>query len=107
MAVRANATLQVLAHEMGHSTGLSDMYKYDAGSGLVSEDKLGTQNWSGGEGTGYFAPDLLYRTLTFRVLMDRYSNTDIPLDMLTGVVETNRLPISVGLNQMSTRQPLH
>jgi hypothetical protein len=39
--------------------------------------------------------------------MDRYRNTDIPLDGLTGVVGTNRLMISVGLNQMVTREPVH
>ena len=107
MAVKAEATLETLAHEIGHATGLSDMYKYDPGDGLVSEDKTRMLNWSGGTGTGHHAPNLMYRDLSYRVLMDRYRNTDIPLDGLTGVVGTNRLMISVGLNQMVTREPVH
>jgi len=109
MAVSANALLSTLSHETGHACGLSDLYLYDPGDGLVSEDKTYQLNWSGGEGTGYYAPDLLYRNLTHRVIMDSgvESRADIPLDFLTGVIGTNRVEISVGLNQMGLREPLH
>jgi hypothetical protein len=104
MAVKAEAALETLAHEIGHVAGLSDMYEYDAGDGPVSEDKTRSDNWSGGAGTGYHAPSLAYRGLTYRVIMSapqsNISRLDIPVDCLTGVIGTSRVPVSVGLKQM-------
>jgi hypothetical protein len=108
MAVASDARQSTPGHETGHACDLTDLYLYDSGDGLVSEDKTGAPNWSGGTGTGYHAPDLLYRDLSYRALMHRYGNTEIPLDSLSGVISTNRVQISVGLNQMiPTRQPEH
>jgi hypothetical protein len=111
LAVKADATLQTLAHEIGHSTGLFDMYEYDPGDGLVSEDKTNPQNWSGGTNTGYHTPSLIYRDLTYRVLMSAPQETtargDIPLYYLTGLLNTNRIQVSVGLNQMYLNELQH
>jgi hypothetical protein len=91
--------------------GLSDMYKYDAGDGLVSEEKAYPLNWSGGNGTGYYSPTLAYRDLTYRVIMSApqpsVSRADIPLYYLSGMHESIRVPISVGLPTMGTREPAH
>ena len=107
MAVGAIVPLTTLAHELGHGCGLVDMYKFDSGDGLVSEEKTGPPNWSGGSRTGYHAPGLAYRTLSYRSLMHQYNSTEIPLDALTVMLGTNREPISVGIDQMATREPLH
>lgn len=107
MAVAAGVQQSTLGHEIGHACGLSDLYDYDPGDGLVSEVKTYPLNWSGGDGTGYYAPDLLYRDLSYRALMHRYGNTDIPLDYLSALDGTNRIPISGGLNQIVTREPVH
>lgn len=111
LAVKADATLQTLAHEIGHATGLFDMYDYDAGEGLVSEDKTLSLNWSGGMDTGHHSPSLAYRDLTYRVIMsspnETISRADIPLYYLTGVLNTNRIPVNVGLNQMNLDELRH
>jgi hypothetical protein len=107
MAVEAGASLQTLVHEIGHAFGLSDMYKYDAGDGLVSLEKTYPLNWSGGNGTGYYSPTLTYRDLTYRVIMHNHNQTDIPLYYLSGMCESIRVQISVGLPTMATREPLH
>jgi len=107
MAVRADADLPVLSHEIGHACGLSNMYEYDAGEGLVSEEKTYPLNWSGGEKTGYYAQTLAYRELTYRVIMHNHNQTDIPLYYLSGMYESLRVPISVGLQSNMNRQPAH
>jgi hypothetical protein len=107
MAVRADASLRTFAHEVGHACGLPDLYSYGVVAGLVSEDKVRPLNWSGGEGTGYYPPGLLYRDVMFRTLMHNHDGTDIPLDYLSGMDGAFQIPVSVGLNQMSTREPQH
>ena len=112
MAVRANAKLNTLAHEIGHACGLEDLYiAYYPCGGLVSEDKVTPLNWSGGEGTGYYAPTLTYSDLTYRAIMNAPYATipraDLPLDRLTVVIGSERIALSVGLSQMSTRDPRH
>jgi len=107
MAVKADAPLRTLAHELGHACGLPDLYTYGAVAGLVSEDKVSPLNWSGGEGTGYYQPGLLYRDVMYRSLMHNHDGTDIPLDYLTGMDRGNPVTVSAGLNQMSTREPRH
>ncbi|MGI6496726.1 MAG: hypothetical protein ACOX5G_11720 [Kiritimatiellia bacterium] len=111
MAVSADVPLTTLAHELGHACGLVDLYEFPPGDGLVSEDKVMPLNWSGGEGTGYHSPTLTYRDLTYRAIMNAphasIPRADLPLDVLSVMGGTNRLPISVGLNQMSTREPEH
>jgi hypothetical protein len=111
MAVRGDAPLTTFAHELGHAFGLRDLYDYDGGDGPVSEEKVGSLNWSGGSGTGYHSPSLAYRDLAYRCIMERVrpsaSRADIPLDCLTGMFGGVRIPVSVGLEQMTTRQPEH
>ncbi|MDD2600990.1 MAG: hypothetical protein PHO37_17495, partial [Kiritimatiellae bacterium] len=96
-----------LAHEIGHACGLSDMYLYDAGDGLLSEEKTYPLNWSGGNGTGYYSPTLSYRDLTHRIIMHNHDQTDIPLYYLSGMCASIRVQISVGLPTMGTREPAH
>lgn len=107
LAVATSAPLQTLAHEIGHACGLSDMYKCDAGDGLISEEKTLPLNWSGGNGTGYYSPTLSYRDLTHRVIMHNHDQTDIPLYYLSGMCESIRVQINVGLPTMGTREPAH
>ena len=111
MAVSADAPLMTFAHELGHAFGLRDLYDYDGGDGLVSEGKVRPLNWSGGEGTGYYSPTLAYRDLAYRCIMEKTrpsaTRGDIPLDSLTGMSGSIRIPVSVGLEQMTTRQPEH
>lgn len=107
MAVRGDAPLRTLAHELGHACGLPDLYTYGVVAGLVSEDKLRPLNWSGGEGTGYYPSGLLYQDVMFRSLMHNRGGTEIPLDCLTGLDGGSPLSISVGLNQMGEREPQH
>jgi hypothetical protein len=107
MAVKADAPLRTFAHESGHACGLPDLYTYGVVTGLVSEDKVKPLNWSGGDGTGYYPPGLLYRDVMFRSLMHNHDGTDIPLDYLTGIDGGIPVSVSAGLNQMTTRQPEH
>ena len=114
MAVRANAKLNTLAHEIGHACGLEDLYiAYYPCGGLVSEDKVTPLNWSGGEGTGYYSPTRSYCDLTYRCLMDAArpatTRADIPLDGIMMMQKSGGgpFPISVGLCQMGNRQPEH
>ena len=111
MAVSASAPPTTFAHELGHACGLGDLYDFSPGDGLVSEDKVQPLNWSGGEGTGYYAPALTYSDLTYRAIMNAPYATipraDLPLDRLTWRIGSYRIAISVGLSQMTTRDPRH
>ncbi len=111
MAVRANAKLYVLAHEIGHACGLRDIIDSPVGI-AVSEALSGASNWSGGEGTGYHDPALKHDALVRRLLMHHVAGlqkVDIPRAGVTG--RTHGLTIdsfiSVGLANMSTREPRH
>lgn len=109
MAVRTGVQGYVLAHELGHACGLRDLYGHGAISGLVTEEKVGTRNWSGGEGTGYYFP-VLYSEVMSRALMHNQGNPTIPLDLLRAIIKYSggmQGGVSVGLNQMSTRDPRH
>ncbi len=65
-------------------------------------------NWCGGVEPGMLA--LIDDPQRFLALVNYFCQdlrADIPLDYLTVMSGTNRIPISVGLNQMSTRAPTH
>ena len=68
MAVRGDANLNTLAHEIGHACGLGDIVDSPAGT-AVSEALSGALNWSGGEGAGYYDPTLMHDALVRRLLM--------------------------------------
>ncbi len=67
MAVRTNAKLNVLAHEIGHACGLRDIIDSPVGV-AVSEALSGSLNWSGGGGTGYHDSALKHDALARRLL---------------------------------------
>lgn len=111
MAVAADAHINTLAHEIGHACNLRDIMDRPVGV-AVSESLSGVQNWSGGEGAGYHEPDLIHAELVRRLLMFYMGNpqkTDIPLEAVTGRVPGASSDgfISVGLNDMRSREPRH
>ena len=113
LAVRANAPLSTLAHEIGHACNLEDIYLQDWDY-LVSEGRADARNWSGGDGTGYYPPALMHSDLIQRLLMYGINNPgaiDIPLaDLASPVVWDSTIqeyrPIRTGLPQMN-RNPRH
>ena len=108
--LRGNAPAAVLAHEIGHACGLKDLYKQGEIEGYVSELKIGTRNWSGGEGTGFYPPTLLYSQVMYKAVMHNHFNCVIPLGFLRAIIKDSggmQGAVSVGLDQMSTREPMH
>jgi len=104
LAVTAGAPTYVLAHEIGHACGLTDIWEGTLGNTLISEELVGWQNWSGGTGTGYYPQDLKHADLLKRLLMYRYTGdnrVDIPLGGVKGYDPDSQSPlpllISVGL----------
>ena len=82
IAIAAHAPLITLIHEILHACGLPDIFITGLDNTLVSEDFVGSQNWSGGTGTGYYPSDLMHSTLITRLLMYGYQKSgdaDIPL----------------------------
>jgi len=112
IAIAENAKPNTLAHEIGHACGLDDIFLDDVGYELVSEALLGSANWSGGTGTGYYPSGLLHRNLIQRLLMYGYQDgteADIPLADLNEprmTIGTARYRIPVGLEIMN-RTPWH
>ncbi|NLG01283.1 MAG: hypothetical protein GX565_14185, partial [Lentisphaerae bacterium] len=112
MAIRQGETGGVLAHELGHACGLNHV-NYTLG-GLVSQELLLEMNWSGGDGTGHYPPDLEHQNLVRRILMYPYkvnSAQDIPLGSVKGSVNVGGTvivsPMSCGFTDMVTREPIH
>jgi hypothetical protein len=112
LAVAAHATLQVLAHEIGHACGLRDIPLDRLGNTLISEHLGGEKNWSGGTGTGYYFSGLKHADLIKRLLMFELANgiqADIPLGDVWAypALQAQGLsPLSVGVNSMN-RNPRH
>jgi len=109
------ASTRTLAHEIGHACGLKDIYDQCIANGvLVSEERVGSRNWSGGTGTGYYPPTLEHYKLLSRLLM--YARGDeAPIDIPLGNAMGNdrnkgvTAPLevrNVGLDGMSTRTPV-
>ena len=69
IALSAAVSSHVLAHEIGHACGWEDIIDDAQGDALVSLDLLGWDNWSNGDGTGYYPPDLRHNDLIPRLLM--------------------------------------
>ncbi|MCL2104670.1 MAG: hypothetical protein FWH21_06420, partial [Kiritimatiellaeota bacterium] len=113
LAVRADAPLSTLGHEIGHACKLKDIKGNRLGNIVVSKDLVGEQNWSGGMGTGYYPSDLKHADLVKRLLMCQGSESrgDIPLGYVWAYPDDlsvqNPIPIAVGVNSMITRNPFH
>jgi len=110
LMVSSEAFLNTLAHEIGHSCGLMHVDTTGYGDGLVAEDLVESPNWSGGSGTGYYEPTLKYRDLTPRIIMSTSggeSRAEIPLYGVQGMYQGALYLMSVGLEQMTTREPEH
>jgi hypothetical protein len=112
MAVRGDANLNTLAHEIGHACGLGDIVDSPAGT-AVSEALSGALNWSGGEGAGYYDPTLMHDALVRRLLMFYTANpqkADISRADVKGRVPDPYVPyeifIRTGLLNMN-RNPRH
>ncbi|NLL82662.1 MAG: hypothetical protein GX230_00270, partial [Lentisphaerae bacterium] len=111
LAVGANANINTLAHEIGHACGLLDI-RYAHDGDAVSEDLSGMSNWSGGGGTGYHPPCLKHDELVRRLVMF-YIGDEQKADIAVGCVKgtdpalPDSYPTYVGLDDMSTRAPLH
>ena len=110
------AKVSTLAHEIAHACGLEDIMDIYLGSTLVNEWLVGWNNWSGGDGTGYYPRDLKHLDLINRVLMSGSNDRgDIPLGSIRGWSlwdnpgpgQSQNPPIKkVGLNSMN-RNPQH
>ena len=118
LAIATGAPTHILAHEIGHACGLEDIRDDKLGNVLVSEEWLGSSNWSGGTGTGYYPPDLKHVDLIRRLLMyyqEGYKGYDISLGHVRAYAQgaLNPSPIATGLTGLSldfilmNRNPLH
>jgi hypothetical protein len=114
LAVKAGAPVSTLGHEIGHACGLDDILKDRLGNTLVSEQLVGPDNWSGGNGTGYYPSGLKHADLVQRLLMYQYGSADkadIPLGNVWAYGDDLGVqhPIirAVGVNSMYTRNPRH
>ena len=120
IALAAHGPAIKLFHEILHTCGLWDIYLDDVDGRLVSEALVGSVNWSGGTGTGYYPPDLAHSNLVKRLMMYGYKNddemeADVPLEDLewplttvvlpNGKVSTTKTPVS--RNSMLFRNPEH
>gem|GEM_PF-1863558 len=118
MAVEAGAKKFVLAHEIGHACGLSDIAELFLGYGRITQESAGWLNWGGGGGgTGYYPRALTHRAFVRRLLMYYSIDRDdaavaIPLgDIMGNTVNFNGPEnelgsIRVGLDAMD-RNPRH
>ena len=90
IAVVANAPPHALIHEILHACGMEDISNVggkELNGQLVKEGWVGSANWSGGTGTGYYPSDLLHTELIKRLLMFGYdigTQVDIPLGPVSG-----------------------
>ena len=86
--------------------------KNKLGNTLVSKKWVGEDNWSGGNGTGYYPSGLKHADLIKRLLMFESANgiqADIPLGDVCAYPDTNAQgfsPLSVGVDSMK-RNPSH
>jgi hypothetical protein len=113
IAVRKDAPLMAFAHEVGHACSLFDIPIENLEEFSTSQEKAGSLNWSGGDGTGYYYPSLSHRNFVRRLLMygkDFDASIDIPLGyVISKTTEEPYLetPFSVGLRETMNRNPEH
>lgn len=101
IAIRSDAKLNVLSHEIGHACLLHDLDR-TASSELISEELLGCTNWSGGMGVGYYRSNYKYDDLLSCMLMYEYTlgiNTDIPFYSLKNYFE------NIGFTEVQSSLP--
>ena len=112
IAVSAEGSLNVMAHEIGHACGLSDIY-YDYGGLYISPTNLvrsswAIQDWNNGPSPLYYQSNTPQSWLISKLLMygiDTASGTiDIPLGNIYGITRQanttnfNISQVKVGLN---------
>ena len=119
IALAAHGPAIKLFHEILHTCGLWDIYLDGVDGRLVSEALVGSVNWSGGTGTGYYPPDLAHSNLIKRLMMYGYkrddeAEADVPLvDLewpLTPVIVDDKViwtNVRVGRMSMWFRNPEH
>jgi hypothetical protein len=118
VVIASNAPPVALIHEILHACNLQDIYLTGVDGRLVSEALLGSANWSGGTGTGYYPPGMTHSNLIKRLMMYGHqggNEADVPLaDLewpLTPIVfsdgSVSWIKIRVGRNSMDTRTPRH
>lgn len=105
IAIAENASANTMAHEIGHTCGLKDIY-YDQGGVYISQTNLAMsswapQDWNNGPGNMYYQPDTPQNWLISKMLMygvDTASGTvDIPLGSIYGVYKTSTTNYAKGL----------
>ncbi|MBQ9430652.1 MAG: hypothetical protein IJU44_03785 [Kiritimatiellae bacterium] len=112
--ITARDLTQVLAHEIGHSCGLNDIYIGTSVEMLKrpTPATIQNENWTGGFSRGYLPEDLCHHSVVMRLLMHGIhigNHCDIPVIGLKGAESyTSGLfgLISVGLDSMN-RNPHH
>jgi len=118
IALAANAPPIALFHEILHACGLHDIFIDGLDGRLVNAADIGSFNWSGGSGTGYYPSDLTITNLIKTLMMYGYQGgavADIPLTDLnwpfTWGVDYQGNPqkdtIRVSRNAMVIREPRH
>ena len=130
IVVPSNVTFTTLAHEIGHSCGLWDVYIYDSKyehhnspllspvSGPISYSRL-PRDWGCiSPNVHFYLPDVNQPTLISYLLMHGHSSqykADIPSGNIEGIWYTNPpngdsavcLPAPVSFGQNATRNPVH
>jgi hypothetical protein len=119
-----NANFRTTAHEIGHTSGLKDIYVSGGGSNVIGAvtSSWEPDDWNSGPGPQYYNRTLSQEDLVKRLLMyGVYSDTksDIPRGKIHGVwyewqliggtwTQVWHLSLdAVGLSDMGARQPTH
>jgi hypothetical protein len=99
LAVAADGSINVMAHEIGHACGLDDIYT-DKGGISIAETNLAKsswepQDWNNGPGNMYYEPGTKQTLIIKKMLMygfdnggdNGYSTFDIPMGKIQGVCQ--------------------
>ena len=94
IVIASNAPMSVMAHEIGHSCGLRDIYDENGDKSIsltnLVRQSWEPQDWSGGLGTQYYHPNTPQTWIISHLLMYGYaayslSVRDIPLGTVWGI----------------------
>ncbi len=119
--VRAAATADVVAHELGHAAGLDDVYEVYTTTGAggkttrlpatKANQAWAPEDWNDGPGAAYYDPNLTQPELIRRLIM--YGTVsgierDFPAGQVYGIhYDAVGKLIKVGLDGLGTRTPVH